>query len=239
MKQVLKPLNLTKMQVDIGASEPVSQRPYPITMKQYDWVRSEINKLLDAWVIHNSRSSWSAPIIVVPKGDGGKFLVTNCRALNKVTWKFMWPMLRVEDIFSKLNGAKFFSILHLHTLYHHIPLNEDSIPKTSFTSPFRKYECLKVPFRLAQAPIYLQELINKALKNLPFDIAYLDDIIIYSKTAGEHLDELQQLFHKLCNAELTMKLSKCHFFAKEIQYLGHVLRTAGNRPLPPKQQLLS
>ena len=55
-------------------------------------------------------------------------------------------MLRVEDIFSKLNGSKYFSTLDLHAMYHHIPLDEDSIPKTAFTSPFEKYEYLKVPF---------------------------------------------------------------------------------------------
>ena len=64
--------HLTKMQIDMGNSEPVSQKPYPIVMKHYDWVRGEINKFCDAQVIHNSYSSWSAPIIVVPKGDGGK-----------------------------------------------------------------------------------------------------------------------------------------------------------------------
>ena len=114
------------------------------------------------------------------------------------------------------------------------PLHEDSIPKTAFTSPFGKYEYLKVPFGLAQAPAYFQELMNKVLKDLPFTIAYLDDIIIYSKTAEEHLDHLQQVFHKLCDAELSMKLSKCHFFTKEIQYLGHVLSTTGIKPLPSK-----
>ena len=53
------------------------------------------------------------------------------------------------------------------------------------------------------------------LKDLPFAIAYFDDIIIHSKTTKEHLDHLQ-VFHKLCDAELTMKLRKCHFFAMEI-----------------------
>ena len=49
---------------------------------------------------------------------------------------------------------------------------------------------------------------NKVLKDLFFAIVYLDGIIIYSKTAEEHLEHLQQIFHKLCNAELYMKLSK-------------------------------
>ena len=120
----------------------------------------------------------------------------DCRALDKVTWKFVWPMPRVEDIFSKINGAKYFSTLHLHAGYHHIPLDEDSIPKTAFTFPFGKYEYLKVPFRLAQAPAYFQELMNKVLRDLPFTIAYLDDIIIYSKTAQECFDHLQHIFNK-------------------------------------------
>ena len=202
-------------------------------MKHFDWVRNEINKLLEAQVIC-SHSSWSAPIIVVPKGNGEKCLVIDYGALNKVTWKFMWPMPKVEDIFSKLNGAKYFSTLDLHAGYHHIPLNEESIPKTAFTSPFGKYEYLKVPYGLAQAPVYFQELMNKVLRDFLFAIAYLDDIIFYSKTAEEHMDHLQQVFHKLCSAELSMKLSKCHLLAKEIKYLGHVLSTTGIKLLPSK-----
>ena len=72
---------------------------------------------------------------------------------------------------------------------------------------------------------------NKVLKDLPFTIAYLDDIIIYSKTTEDHPDHLKQVFHKLWNAKLSMKLSKCHLFTKEIQYLGHILSATGIKPL--------
>ena len=63
---------LTSMSIDTGTTIPVSQKPYPITIEHYDWVKNEIEKLLAAKVIHSSHSSWSAPIIVVPKDDGGK-----------------------------------------------------------------------------------------------------------------------------------------------------------------------
>ena len=75
---------------------------------------------------------------------------------------------------------------------------------------------------------------NKVLKDLPFVIAYLDDIIIYSKTAEDNLAHLQLVFHKLWNAKLSMKLNKCHFSTEEFQYLGHILRATGMKPLPPK-----
>ena len=130
---------LTQMSIDMRDSDPDSQKPYPIAMKHYNWVKEEINKLLEAGVIRNSHSSWLAPIILVPKGDGGKHLVIDYRALNKVMRKFVWPMPKVEDIFSQLNGAKYFSTLDFRAGYHHIGLTTDSIPKTAFTSPFGKY----------------------------------------------------------------------------------------------------
>ena len=125
---------MTSMTIDTATSEPVSQKLYPKAMKHYQWVKDEIEKLLAAKVIHTSQSSWSAPIIVVPKGDGGKCLVIDYRALNKVTRKFTWPMPKVEDIFSKLNRATYFTTLDLRAGYHHIPLDKPSIPKTAFRS---------------------------------------------------------------------------------------------------------
>ena len=118
---------LMKMSIDTGDSEPVSQKPYLIAMKHYQWVKDEIKKLLTAKVIRGSRSSWSAPIIVIPKGDRGKCLVIHCWALNKVTRKFIWPMPKVEDIFSQLNCTKYFSTLDLWAGYHHIPRHLESM----------------------------------------------------------------------------------------------------------------
>ena len=114
---------------------------------------------------------------IVPKGDGGKCLVIDYCTLNKVTRKFMWPMPKVEDIFSQLNGAKYFSTLDLCTGYHHIPLDESSIPKSAFTSPFGKYEYITVPFGLAQALAYFQELMTRILKDFNFTIAYLGCLV--------------------------------------------------------------
>ena len=45
---------LTEMMIDTGTSEPVLQKPYPITMKHYQWVKDEIEKLLIAKVIRGS-----------------------------------------------------------------------------------------------------------------------------------------------------------------------------------------
>ena len=81
--------------------------------------------------------------------------------------------------------------------YHHIHLDKSSIPKTAFNSPFGKYKYVKVPFELAQAPAYFQELMTGILKDFPFAIAYLDDIITFSKTLQEHLFHICMVFENL------------------------------------------
>ena len=111
-------------------------------------------------------------------------------------------MLKVEDIFSKLNGAKYFRTLVLRARYHNIPLDKSSILKTAFNSPFRKYEYVKIPSGLAQAPPYFQELMTGILKFFNFAKAYLDDIIIFSKTPEEHLTHIRKVFEKLHLANL-------------------------------------
>ena len=147
-------------------------------------------------------------------------------------------MPKVEDVFSKLNGVKYFTTLDLRAGYHHIPLGKSSIPKTTFNSPFGKYKYIKVPFGLAHAPAYFQELMTGILKDFDVAITYLDNIIILSRTAEEHLSHIKKVFKKLWNANHSMKWSKCHFFSREIQYLGHILSTKGIHPLPSKTQAI-
>ena len=76
------------------------------------------------------------------------------------------------------------------------------------------------------------------LKDFNFAIAHLDDIIIFSKTAEEHLLHMKKVFEKLCATKLSMKLSKWHFFSKEIQYLGHILSIKGICLLPLMTQAI-
>ena len=123
---------LTNMMIDTGNSDPVSQKPYPIAMKHYQWVKKEIEKIHAAKVICSSRSSWSAPIIVVPKGYGGKHLVINYRALNKVTRKSTWPMPKVEDIFLQIEWGYIFYNIRSQSRLPSYTTKETLYPKDSF-----------------------------------------------------------------------------------------------------------
>ena len=68
---------------------------------------------------------------------------------------------------------------------------------------------------------------------------YLDDIIIFSKTEEEHLQHLEDIFEQLQKAGLKLKLQKCSFFKKHIQYLGHLISDEGIQPLPEKLESIA
>ena len=155
----------------------------------------------------------------VTKADGGK----GCISLIHLP--------KIDELYAKLLGYKVFSSLDLRSRYYHISLTDSAKPKSAFVlSSLGKYQFNRVPFGLAQAPAYFQKLINDVLKGCNFAMGYLDDIIIYSRSEKEHLEHLEEIFIRLKAAGLKLKLEKCCFFKKQIQYLGHLISADGIQP---------
>ena len=195
-------------------------------------------------------SNWASPIVVVPnkstpREPPKRRLCIDFRKVNELQQEVitagktkgqisLHPLPKIDEMYAKPKGAKVFSTIDLRSGYHHIALGKSSRAKTAFVMPFGKYEFLMVPFGLAQAPAYFQLLMNKVLDGLDFAMTYLDDIIIFSSNALEHLEHLEEVFHRLRKADLKMKHSKCDFFKCKIHYLGHLISVEGIRPLPNK-----
>ena len=142
----------------------------------------------------------------------------------------------LHDIYAKLKDSKVFSTLDMRSGYHHVEMTKEAHPKTAFTLPANvgKWEFLRCPFGLAHAPAYFQRLINEVLAPFDFAFGYLDDILIYSSDVATHLKHLEQIFERLCEVDLKLKMEKCSFLKKHIQYLGHIVSGDGIRPVPEK-----
>ena len=195
------------MDIDTGDSRPVSSRPYTLALKHHRWVQEEIETLERAGVITKSMSPWASPIVVVPKKSQPgephkKRLCIDFRKINDLQQKVITegkskgclsliPLPKIDEMYAKLKGAKFFLTIDLRSGYYHITLGKDSRAKTAFVMPFGKYE-----FGLAQVPAFFQHLMNKVLDNCPFAMMYLDDIIIFSDTEEEHLAHIEEIFRR-------------------------------------------
>ena len=100
-----------------------------------------------------------------------------------------------------------FSAIDIRQGYHHIALSEDAIPKTAFSlSTGEKWEFVKVPFGLSQAPAYFMALINKVLAGCEaFASGYMDDILIFSCDEETHLEHIEAIFHCLQDAKIEIE----------------------------------
>ena len=106
-------------------------------------------------------------------------------------------------MYTNLHGAWIFTTLDLRSGYYHIGIDKESKAKTAFVTPFGKYEFNAIPFGLAQAPTYLQQLISMVLQECSgLVMAYLDDIIIFSKNETKHLKHIEIIFQKLRQQDL-------------------------------------
>jgi hypothetical protein len=153
----------------------------------------------------------------------------NYRALNKVTIKNSYPLPRIDDIFDQLTSAKFFTKIDLRSGYHQIRLDKDSIPKTAFRTRYGLFEFTVLPFGLSNASSTFMALLNDVFHTHldSFVIAYIDDILIYSRTIEDHLLHLRKILELLRQHKPYAKMSKCVFCLPAVEYLGHLLSDVG------------
>ena len=87
-------------------------------------------------------------------------------------------------------------------------------------------------FGLCNVPAMFQRLMQKCLSelNLIYCLIYLDDTIVFSWTAEEHLHQLHVLFDLFREYNLKLKPSKCSLFKEEINYLAHQVSKEGVQP---------
>ena len=168
-------------------------------------------------------------------------LCIDYQELNRVTIKNRYPLPRIDDLFDKLKGAKCFSKIDLRTGYHQQKVRDEDIPKTAFRTRYGHYEFLVMSFGLTNAPAAFMDLMNRVFKPYldKFVVVFIDDILIYSKTEEEHAEHLKIVLEALQREEMYAKFSKCEFWMKKVQFLGHVVDENGISVDPEKVDAIS
>ena len=180
-------------------------------------------------------------MLFVKKKDGSMRLCVDYRDLNAVTIKNKYPLPRIDDLFDQLKGAKFFSKIDLRSGYHQLRVRQEDISKTAFRTRYGQYEFTVMPFGLTNAPAFFMTLMNKVfMEELDrFVVVFIDDILVYSKSAEEHGQHLRIVLGKLRKHQLYAKFSKCEFWLQRVSFLGHVLTAEGVEVDPEKVKAVS
>jgi hypothetical protein len=232
------------MTIDTGSHEPIKLKPYRAPLNQRKIIDITIEDLLAANLIKKSRSGWAAPIIIVKKKDNTPRMCVDYRALNKITKVISlnkitkvisFPLPLIDDLLALVGKAKWFTRMDVKSGYYQIEVKESDKEKTAFLCHKGLFEFNVLPFGLNSGPGLFSELVTEVLQGLDeFSAAYIDDILVFSETYEEHLKHIEQVFQRLRQHKLKLKLIKCDFAQSETNYLGFVIRKNGLKPDPDK-----
>ncbi|KAD5318277.1 hypothetical protein E3N88_18223 [Mikania micrantha] len=208
----LPPARPVEFRIDlVPRATPVAKSPYRLAPSKMQELSNQLQELLDKGFIRPSYSPWGAPVLFVKKKDGLFRMCIDYRELNKLTIKNRYPLPRIDDLFDQLQGAQYFSKIDLRSGYHQLRVQDEDIPKTAFRTRYGHYEFMVMPFGLTNAPA-----------------------VFHGSHEPKHEQHLRKILELLKEEKLYAKFSKCEFWLREVQFLGHVVNSEGIHVDPAK-----
>ncbi|GJS27985.1 putative reverse transcriptase domain-containing protein [Tanacetum coccineum] len=181
----------------------VARTPYRLAPLEMQELSNQLQELSDRGFIQPSTSPWGAPVLFVKKKDGTFRMCIDYRELNKLLVKNCYLLPRIDDLFDQLQGSSVYSKINLRSGYHQLRVRDKDIPKTAFRTRYGHYEFQVMPF------------------------VFIDDILIYSCNEEEHANQLRIILELLKKEKLYAKFSKCDFWIRIVQFLGHLIDSQG------------
>lgn len=224
-----EPTPYAEHKIDTGTHIPISVKPYRLSPIRQQQLRVKLDEMLEADIIEESESPWSAPVVLVPKGENDIRVCIDYRRLNSITVPDRYPLPRMDDLLQQAKAMPYMSTIDLKSGYWQIIMNKEDMDKTTFVTSFGTYRFKRMPFGLRNAPSTFQRLMDKFCRELKAEsvLAYLDDLICRSVSFEQHLVDLREIFTKLEQYKLRANRQKCKFGCDSIKYLGHIITPEG------------
>lgn len=213
---------------------PVHSRFRRLAPDRYLAAKAVFDAMLAEGIARRSDSPWSAPLHMVRKKDDSWRPCGDYRLLNARTIPDRYPVRHIHDFNVAINGCKVFSTIDLIKAYTQIPVNPADVPKTAITTPFGLFEFPFMSFGLRNAGQTFQRFIDAIFQDLPFCYAYVDDILIFSRTMQEHKQHLEEIFERLQRHGILINVNKCVIARESLVFLGYSLSSKGVTPNPDK-----
>ena len=137
------------------------------------------------------------------------------------------PLPTPEEMFSALVNGESYTKLDLARAYKQMKVKEECQPVLTINTHRGLYRYTCLPFGITTAPSLWQRAMAQVLSGIPNVAYYSDDILITGRTRAEHIENLRMVLCRLREYGLRLKHSKCEFFAKDLEFLGHRISPEG------------
>jgi hypothetical protein len=232
-----------KIELEPGA-DPVKQighAPlYKLTLEELEAVKQYLEANLEKGFIVPSSSPFASPILIAHTGQKLRFCV-DFRRLNTITKRDQHPLPLIDELMDHLNGARYFTKLDIRQGFHRIRIDPEYEDLTTFRTRYGTYKYRVVPFGLTNAPACFQRFVNGVFFDYldKFMTAYIDDLLIYSRTLKEHKQHVRMVLERLRSAGLQASIRKCEFAVQRTKYLGFIITTEGIEVDPEKVAVIA
>jgi hypothetical protein len=228
--------------IDLKEGEQPPLGPiYPLNETELKALRDYLKEMLELGKIRLSKSPAAAPILFIPQAHGqGLRLCVNYHSLNKVTITNRYPLPIISKLQDRVRGAKIFTKIDLKNGYNLIRIKPADEWKVAFKTQYGLYEYTVMPFRLSNAPVMFQNMMNHIFQDLlDFGlIVYLDDILIYAETVEEHDRIVIEVLKHLAANGLAISQDKCFWSTSRVDFPGYVISEEGIEMAQDKVQCI-
>jgi hypothetical protein len=227
--------NLIEVDIKMEKDEDIKLRPFPVPLALRDKLNEEIDSMLKLGIIEPSNAKYASPLVMIKKADGVSYRIcTDFRVLNKLITSHQEPINNIDEIWSRLNGSRWYSKMDLSKGFWQLPLKEECRDVTSFISPRGLFRYKYLPFGLSISPAWFTKMMRKLLDGAEQVEHFFDDILAHTESWEEHLRTLREVFTRVRSANLTLRPAKCFFGNTHIEFLGHMMSEQGLIPSKDK-----
>ena len=205
---------------------PVRQHPYEAGHLAQEREKAEVECMRSMEVIEPSTGESASPVVMVPKPAGSVCFCIIDKKLNLITVKDAYPIPRMVECIDSLRDARVFFNVDCNAGYWQIPVAEEDKHRMAFTCHSGAWQCVRLPFWLYNAPATFQMAMQMILAGVKRQVClvYLHDVIVFSRSAEEHLRHLDEVLTRLGKTGVNLKAAKCYFFQEEVESLGDAIR---------------
>ena len=204
----------------------------PISYKMQPQMDEEINNLIKSGQITKCNYSlWNSAVFLVRKPNGTLRYVQDCRALNKECLQDNYELPKINTILDGMANSTYFSSFDFTSSFTQLGLQESSQPLTAFTYKSNRFQWTRLVQGQTSSSSEFSRCMAQLFSKLPFRalVVYIDDILMGSQTAEEHLKRLRFILDRLSWGNLKLSPKKTYLFRREIKFLGHKLSSEGLR----------
>ena len=209
----------------------------PLSVDEQKEVEVFLDDQLAKGYIRPSISLQTSPMFFVPKKDGKKRMVQDYCYINEFTVKNNYPLPLISQLVDKLKGCKLFMKMNLHWGYNNIQVKEGDEWKAAFVTHKGAFEPLVMYFGLCNSPTTFQKMMNEIFHDMSdVCMVYINDLMIFTKLDNqeEHDKIMLEVLQQLEANDLFVKPEKCHFWVKEVDFLGMIVSCDGIKMDPSK-----